>query len=286
MAYFSLIPNELLLELSLYFNYRDSILYCNIWKCNDIRFWLNKIRKELGYSDEFITEYVYDTRNNTMKTLLPINEKYLELKARKTADFGCEFYKNPDELFVYSSRLKDFSYADELTLYLLQIYKYRFPGFHQLKDGYLISIRGAIGVGNIQLADKLIQQSNGIRINLSDADINTELQERIILGIYENGDLELLDYYNIDVKQITNDIVIEGLATGGHLDKLREYGPLVNADNLYNAAQLGRKNIIHDFPQLLNYENIIKYLLWAFGFITKYKECITKHAKNNFERIH
>ena len=91
MSYFLTLLPELLLELSLYFNYRDSVLYCDLWKC-DVKFWLNKIRNELGYSNEFIKEYVYDNDTNTMKTLLPINEKYLELKARVGTDFGMSLH--------------------------------------------------------------------------------------------------------------------------------------------------------------------------------------------------
>lgn len=158
MSYFGLLPSELLFELFLHFNYRDTILYCqalSIDICQKPFLWLYKIRKELGYSNEFIHEYVYD--NGVMKTLLPINEKYLELKARKGVDFGCEFYKGYPRLIVRSSRLNDFKLADELTHYLLNISKVSSDTLFQRKV-YQIAIRGAIGNNNIVLADKLIDE--------------------------------------------------------------------------------------------------------------------------------
>src|SRR5581483_9737243 len=120
-TYFIILPNELLLELSLYFNYRDTVLACDFLKCQSPQFWINKIRHELGYSNEFIREYVFD--NEQVKTLLPLNEKYLELKARKGTDFGTEFYQDVFVLTMYASRLKDFRLADELIHYFLTINK-------------------------------------------------------------------------------------------------------------------------------------------------------------------
>ena len=267
MSYLSLLPNELLLELSLYFNYRDSILYCDIWKC-DLKFWLNKIQKELGYSDEFIREYIYDTSTNTMKTLMSINEKYLELKVRSKADFGTELYQFMDYLFVSSSRLKDFQYADELTLYLLYIYKYRHPA--ELIDAYSTAARGAISVDNINLADKVINQYYEVKRELStmsiERDIFTHFTSPIVSGIYENGNLDLFDHYNINEKNVEVDQVIKGLATGGHLEQLRQYEGLLNTSNLLNAAQLGHSNIIYHYQWLLNEPRIIASLI-NFGHL-------------------
>ena len=47
-------------------------------QCESPVFWINKISRELDYSSNFIKEYVYDNQTNTMKTLMPLNEKYLE----------------------------------------------------------------------------------------------------------------------------------------------------------------------------------------------------------------
>lgn len=260
MTYFSLIPGELLLELSLYFNYRDSILYCNIWKCSDVRFWLNKIRKELGYSDEFIAEYVYDTRNNTMKTLLPINEKYLELKARKSIDFGCEFYGNILTSIVKSSRIKDFRDEEDITLYLLQICKYKNADLLDRAYGY--GIRGAIAVNNIKFADKLISQYLMLSGNNQ-----SKLNFPMIAGIYENGDLSLLDYYKIDRSIVSVDMVISGLASAGNLAELKNYEQLLTPDNLFAAVQLGRVNVVERYRDLLFRDPEISENAIRFGHI-------------------
>ena len=37
-TYFAILPSELLLELSLYFNYRDTILACKFLRCEQLNF--------------------------------------------------------------------------------------------------------------------------------------------------------------------------------------------------------------------------------------------------------
>ena len=152
-TYLSILPSELLLELSLYFNYRDTILACKFLRCKQVDLWLYKIRRELGYSNIFIQKYVYN--NGILKTLLPINEKYLELKARKSVDFGTEFYHNSRTLIIRSSRLKDFALADELTTYLLQISENQNESLGYFIDDYGRALSGAIGSDNMEFAMKL-----------------------------------------------------------------------------------------------------------------------------------
>ena len=97
MTYLSVLPKELILELFLYFNYRDTISTCQILPnnvCESPSLWSHKINKELGYSTDFIKKYVYDTITQTLKTLLPINEKYLELKARNWQTLRQNFIKS------------------------------------------------------------------------------------------------------------------------------------------------------------------------------------------------
>src|SRR5581483_6037315 len=173
MTYFSLLPHELLLELSLYFNYLDTILVCEFLKCERIDLWLYKIEKELGYSTEFIREYVYDKTNKTVKTLLPINEKYLELKARKSVDFGTEFYQPQHIQVTRASRLNDFNFANKLTHYFLHISKCMPKFSYDLNYG--ATIARALGNGNILLATELT----------NNPPYNFELKPYIVRGIYE-----------------------------------------------------------------------------------------------------
>src|ERR1700738_3636201 len=84
-----LLPKDLLLELGLYLNYRDIwgliVLDENI--LFNPKLWINKIHEELGYDNEFIKQYVYNTSTEEKMTQLPLNEKYSELKSRKGVDF-------------------------------------------------------------------------------------------------------------------------------------------------------------------------------------------------------
>jgi len=230
MDYFSLLPNELLLELSLYLNYRDMILACDILKCHNVNLWLNKIRKELGYSNEFIKEYVYD--NGITKTLLPINEKYLELKARKSADFGCEFYKDIDILIIWASRIKDFQLANELVHYLLKLAKFIDPNFSSLPDK---AVTGAVAVGNFQLTQDLIKEHESYDFDIM-----------VIHGVYEaypKGNNKILKYFNVKSPVYERDI-IEGLINGGHLEELKKYDTRPDQFQFANAVKLGRSELV------------------------------------------
>src|SRR5581483_1011819 len=120
--YADILPKDLILQLSLYLNYRDIWQLCNLSSfypniCFESDFWLNKIRNELGYNDDFIKEYVFDKQTNEKKTLLPLNEKYIELKSRNNIDFGSEYYLNSFILGHRASRVRDFDLAKELVLY-------------------------------------------------------------------------------------------------------------------------------------------------------------------------
>ena len=76
MTFFSILPVDLLLEQSLYFNYPDTQTYCSLLKsCDSI--WLYKIRKELNFDDFKAAD-----------TILPLSLKYLNLKSVTGVDFG------------------------------------------------------------------------------------------------------------------------------------------------------------------------------------------------------
>lgn len=261
MTYLSILPRDLLFELFLYFNYRDTILACqslpnNI--CESPLLWIHKIRKELGYSNEFIRDYVYDTDNQTSKTLLPINEKYLELKARTSVDFGTEFYQAYAILLVRSSRLPDIQLAKELTKYLLHITQY--VDSPTKKITYGIAIFGFIGRGATDFADKLINEYyQGIPKTIV-KDFGSEITSGIYEG-YPNGNPELFDHYNVIPDSQYNNI-IEGLAAGGHLQQLKNL-VIPEIKLLGNAIRLNRKNIVDHYDLINRYDQSI-------GIITSY----------------
>lgn len=256
MLYFKLLPNELILELSLYFNYRDTILLCSILNCKNPHIWITKIHKELGYGYEFITQYVYDNTTQTSKTLLPLNEKYLELKARKTADFGTEFYQNMSILIVHISRSNDFQLADELVHYFLILS--RLISRNDLISMYMTAVRGALGVKNFELVDKLLDEFNQEGPTTFDV---TSMSYNIVAGIYEaypKGNQDLLNKYVIH--NVAAADIINGLAAGGHLKELDSYEP-VSPSSLYAALYLGRKNIIDHYDLINQSLDGIRYII-------------------------
>ena len=252
------LPTDLTLELSLYLNYRDSCLACEFLRCERIEFWLNKIRRELKFSNEFIQQYIYD--GNTLKTLLPINEKYLELKARKTADFGTEFYQSIQILIKFSSLIRDFALAMQLVQYFLTILNFdegdsKFQKLFYQSTQYKNILKNAMAVNNIKLAS-----SFSFKIAQMAPAVQMRYKNNIVHGIYENNpipDQSLFKKFKIkpnDFKPI--DIVI-GLANGGHLKEMLEKQPPANIQNdLSVVVERGRKNIIDHFNLLSIGDNL------------------------------
>lgn len=247
--YLDILPSELLLELGLYFNYRDTVLACEFLKCERVDLWLHKIRHELGYSNDFIQKYVYD--GHTMKTLMPINEKYLELKARKGVDFGTEFYHNSHTLIIRSSRLKDFTLADELTTYLLKISENQNETLSYFVEDYGRALSGAIGSGNMQLAMKLFNKWP----TLYGGQKAPALTQDITKGIYEkypNGSDELLKIFGLSERDLHYDDITQGLATGGHLEKLKTLSISPHEVYLLFMAFPLKQNNIIEYYNLIN----------------------------------
>src|SRR5581483_6172459 len=155
-TYFQLLPIELKLALSLYLNYRDTLLACEFLKCENAEFWINKIRNELGFTSEFVKEYIYDSTTQTIKTLLPLNEKYLELKARTSLDFGVEFYQSPIPILYHMAQLKDFSFVDEFFAYYSRfINDMSLQEVSSIENNLKLMIKEAARTGNTQLIDKV-----------------------------------------------------------------------------------------------------------------------------------
>ena len=182
---------------------------------------------------------------------------------------------------LFSSRLKDFQYANELTFYLLNILEY-IDSEHYFKyeneyintkrgsrpenivTEYLTAISGAIGTNNIDLADQLIKKFNGKRgLNTSkksshcDFIIVEDLLDRpIINGIYENGNPDLLDHFIINIRDVyIDDEIARGLITGGHLKNINKYEEILHIPDFYTAIQLNRKNVIQQYKSIFNEAN-------------------------------
>ena len=228
-TYFIILPAEIKRELSLYLNYRDSILACEFLRCENAEFWIHKIRNELGYDQEFIRKYVYDPGTKISKTLLPLNEKYLELKARKFADFGTESYQGLTVLFYRISQLKDLSYANELFKYMIKFVE----DFSYLKvilnDDIMIRqiIRGAASANNIELIDNILT------LKYRYLNPGTSIMPKnfakyyagssIVPGTYESnpkGNKDLLLKYDIHDTDYTDIYINSGLIGGDYLEEL------------------------------------------------------------------
>lgn len=202
---------------------------------------MHKIRNELGYSNDFIKEYVYDTQNNIKKTLLPINEKYLELKAQRGIDFGTDFYQSNGLLIMRSSKLTDFSLAYDLTSYLLSVTSSTSINSH------FMALQGSVTSGNLMLTDKIItiiKTKYRHEISL--------LNGTIVKGIYEkypDGNQALLNRFNIDQSDVSPADIIAGLASGGHLEQLKKHDikqwqQFIPGNILEDAIYAGREKII------------------------------------------
>ena len=183
-----LLPTELLLDLSLYFNYRDTLLACKILKCGDAWLWTNKIEKELGFSRNFVKQYVYDNTAKIKKTRLALNEKYLELKSRKSVDFGSEQYAFMNVLLNRASRIKDFALASSLVNYFLNFAKEVSSSSSELNFTrlayYIHVIQGASSVNNFDLVDEMILMANQDSENSEE--VNKRIKTAIVKGWFLN----------------------------------------------------------------------------------------------------
>lgn len=260
-TYFALLPYDLTLELSLYLNYRDTCLSCAFLRCDQPTLWINKIRWELGYSNEFIQQYVYNSQTNMRMTLLPLNEKYLELKSRKTADFGSEFYKDIDILINFSSRITDFPLAIELTKYFIRIHEYQGNEPDTHRRIYQDILKNALSRNNMELARFAYNKLSRIVIPPN----ATKTSYFITKGIYEyypKGNPDLFAGFNIKENEIVENAVKGGLANGGYLKELLERPQPISTSILWEASYRGQRNIIEHFNLLSiekNLDNLIEY---------------------------
>jgi len=106
MIYLNSLPFDLLRELSCYLNYPTTnilLQLCNITNRDII--WKYKINKELNYEFE--------------KTVLPLDQKYLQVKVQTDIDIGCEVFLRDLSLAYYKvGKKSDIIERQELLDYL------------------------------------------------------------------------------------------------------------------------------------------------------------------------
>jgi len=263
--YGDILPKDLILQLSLYLNYRDiwslndfSTKYKNICLAPDI--WLYKIRTELVYSNDFINQYVYDVTNNTMKTLLPLNEKYMELKSRNSVDFGSEYFKKLEVVLYKAARSKDHNLARKLINYFTKWYQY----FE--RDFAKEIIIGAISVANIDLVydimNKYLGASNKDYLRTH---IVTMFGHGVIIQGYYEASQEIRNKINLQSYDVTPEFlameifrinILTGLAAGNHLEELKSHNPDRTDPSLsYTLSDAANKNAAYDIINYYHFNN-------------------------------
>lgn len=213
MTFFSILPVDLLLEQSLYFNYPDTQTYCSLLKfCDSV--WLYKIRKELNFDDFRATD-----------TVLPLHLKYLELKSITGVDFGSEYFVQTTMFIRRAVRVKDVDLRRNLVDHFFSL-----PTVVNLKNSFYrpyISdvLQGALAVNDSYLYQKYLD------INAK-RDPNWEVLLNIdyirTSGYAEAGNLEEAEEARHDDIIIT----LEGLVRGGHLELLKKYIAEIRLDQL------------------------------------------------------
>lgn len=255
--YGSILPKDILLQLSTYLNYRDIWNLCILNKavCYTPDLWLYKIEHELNYTSEFIKQYVYNITTKRKITLLPLNEKYMELKSRNNVDFGSEYYKSLPVLLHRASRKKDFIYARQLVKYFLS---------SSITLTYVDDIIiGAVSVGNIELMYDIIEKLTGERRPpLSDDIYSATIVDGIIQGYYESSTTIrdkinfLLRDFNITptVLQEKRTAVLKGLAGGNYLEGLKRAN--IDPNDITLRLQIEQAALQNNSYFVINYYQI------------------------------
>lgn len=246
MALF-LLPADLIIELSLYLNHKQTLQLIKIFPQLVTRCWLNKIEKELGFSTDFINKYIY--ANGQKITLLSLDEKYLELKGRKSIDFGVEKYIIAEVFIHRASREQNPECAREYLKYI----------FDQLATVHLYSVaieglmsmitRGKNMFSYVALLKSIIQKWPSTE----------SIDPHLVRGSYEGScDHErnklLLTCLMSVPLDLTGNItqiyyMLQGMANGGHVQELTK-----SSSNSYSYFHIVRDAIEkHKRLEILNY---------------------------------
>ena len=142
MCYIKSLPSDLIKELSCFLNYSSTINLFSIMgsSSNSIEIiWRYKITKELNYALD--------------KTLLPLDQKYLQLKARGDIDMGCEVFLRDLPLAYYKAAKKsDPIEREELLDYLQNLPIVQ--SVEQIRSCEIALLAGALEVNNKELIEE------------------------------------------------------------------------------------------------------------------------------------
>lgn len=142
MLYLQAIPFDLIKELSCYFNHSTTqmlIEICNIHTQIQNHIWKYKINKELNYDFD--------------KTVLPLDQKYLEIKACDDIDIGCEVFIKDLTLAYYRAAKK----SNPVEWRELLDYLQNLPivqSMEDIRNCEIAILAGALEVNNKELIDE------------------------------------------------------------------------------------------------------------------------------------
>lgn len=108
MTYFSILPLELIKELACYLDHSATSSLLMMRTIDKDTIWKYKIINELGYKLD--------------ETVLPLDQKYLEIKALTNVDIGCEvFVKDITILVQRAAKIKDKKQRDNILNYFYNL---------------------------------------------------------------------------------------------------------------------------------------------------------------------
>lgn len=269
------LPFDLIRELCCYFNYpttSDLIAICNINNADEI--WKYKIINELKYDLD--------------KTLLPLDQKYLQIKARDDVDAGCEIFVNDISLMYYRASKK----SDPIERQNLLDYFQNLPiiqSMEEIRSCEISILVGALEADNKELIDEYKHYLT-IDKNLFDSEIiklvnisNKSSYYKDLLKLTESihiiNDKDLINIYNDffsqyyvghDAFNVSVRVAHKGLVLSLSDNQMLEYIDKHNKTNetsikswsyLYMALLENRKYKIADYLYDLKLKFIDKSML-------------------------
>ena len=228
MTYFLLLPSDLILEQSLYLNYPETEQYCLVLQrktCDSI--WQYKIKKELKYE--------------LPETVIPWSLKYLELKSIVGVDFGTEYFKDFNTIFMRAVRVKDKILRKELLTYFFNIIDRRRVDDAIYREWLENVIVGTIAMNDHDLYEFYLNKAK-------DNKIYSYMNTLEVYGYAERGLDQLAKEMNLSDLWKSDYLVSKGFARGGHLELLKKYLPDLNTGEfnsvLREAAQYNQEAVV------------------------------------------
>ena len=212
-SFFTTVPLDLIKELSCYMNYQTTTILLQFCDISADTVWKYKIVHELNY-------YQSDSDVLNFATVLPLDQKYLELKSITSTDIGCEIFINDlMEAYRKAVLVKDSYMRHELLEYLQSL-----PIIQTAEDCMLCEmsiLKGALEADNKDLIDEYKHY--------------LELDEKM-LQQYMNT-----DYYDLPdkIKNYGKMAVLLIIAAhiNEHKDMVKKYNKIMFTNKLINAEE-------------------------------------------------